>query len=111
VTPARVWSRVSPVGPWALTGVAVASFGGPLALAALIVVVAPFTLIDPKGFYSSLIKPSLAALWVSQLIVFLVYLRFARSHRQRALPAWSLTIVASACALSGLWMTFHQTAS
>jgi amino acid transporter len=92
------------IGSWGVHRIAIA-------IGALIVVVAPFTLIDPEGFYSSLIKPSLAALWVSQLIVFLVYPRFARSHRQRALPAWSLTIVASAFALYGLWMTFHQAAS
>ena len=41
-----------------------------MAIGALMVLAAPFSLIDPEGFYSTLIKPSLIALWLSQLIVF-----------------------------------------
>ena len=36
------------------------------------------SLVDPSGFYDQLIKPSLGALFVSQLIVFLVFPRFRR---------------------------------
>jgi hypothetical protein len=35
---------------------------------------APVTLINPERIYTGLIKPSLVALWLSQLIVFAVYL-------------------------------------
>jgi amino acid transporter len=77
---------------------------------ALMVLLTPLTLIDPQGFYDTLLKPSLVALWISQVIVFLVYPRFAGRHRQRALPAWMLSIVASGLAMYGLW-TALQTAS
>ena len=56
-----------------------------VAIGAVIVLAAPFTLIDPDGFYNSLVKPSLVALWLSQLIVFAVYPLFARKHGQRML--------------------------
>jgi len=82
-----------------------------IAIGVLIVLVAPFTLIDPDGFYNTLIKPSLVALWLSQLIVFLVYPLFARKHGQRALPAWTLSLVASAFAIYGLWTTLQQASS
>ncbi len=36
-----------------------------LAIGAGLVAAAPFSLIDPEGFYNALIKPSLVALWVS----------------------------------------------
>ena len=36
------------------------------------------SLVDPSGFYDNLIKPSLDALFVSQMIVFLVFPRFRR---------------------------------
>jgi hypothetical protein len=69
------------------------------------IVAAPFTLIDPEGFYSSLTKPSLVALWISQLIVFAVYPRFASRYRQRPLLAWGLATVASGLAAYGLWIS------
>jgi hypothetical protein len=94
----------SAVGPWSRRAVT-------LAIGAVMVLVAPLTLINPDGFYNALLKPSLAALWLSQLIVFAVYPRFARRHGQAALPAWTLSVVASGLALYGLWTTFHQAAS
>jgi amino acid transporter len=81
------------------------------ALGAVLVLVAPFTLIDPEGFYSTLIKPSLIALWLSQLIVFAVYPRFAVKYRQRVLSAWIFSVVACAFALYGLWTTLQTTVS
>ncbi|MBV8943169.1 MAG: APC family permease [Solirubrobacterales bacterium] len=74
-----------------------------LAIGALMVAAAPFSLIDPQGFYSALVKPSLAALWTSQLIVFLAYPRFVAKRRGRALPAWTLSAAASGLAIYGLW--------
>jgi amino acid transporter len=82
-----------------------------IAIGAALVLAAPFSLIDPEGFYSSLLKPSLAALWVSQLIVFVCYPLFARKHRWRMTPAWSLGAGASALAVYGLVLTFQETAS
>ena len=73
-----------PASAWAFTGLAVTSFGGPLAL---------------------------AALWLSQLIVFAVYPRFARRHQDRRVPAWALTVVATAFALYGLWVTIQHSAT
>lgn len=78
-------------------------------LGALVVLSAPFSLIDPEGFYSSLLKPSLVSLWVSQLIVFAVYPLFARKHRWRALPAWALGSGASALGVYGLVLALQQT--
>jgi amino acid transporter len=73
------------------------------AIGGAMVLTAPFTLIDPNGFYESLLKPSLIALWVSQLIVFAVYPRFARKYRQRLATAWALRLVAGGLAAYGLW--------
>ncbi len=81
------------------------------AIGALLVLAAPFSLIDPQGFYSMLIKPSLIALWLSQLIVFAVYPRFTKKHRMRALPAWTLSLIASGLAAYGLWTAFQSAAS
>jgi hypothetical protein len=72
---------------------------------------APITLINPERIYADLIRPSLVALWLSQLIVFAVYPRFAARHRHRMLPACSLTVIAVALSLYGLWTTIHQAAS
>jgi amino acid transporter len=80
-------------------------------IGAVMVVAAPITLINPQRIYTDLIKPSLAALWLSQLIVFAVYPRFAARQHDRRLPAWTLTVVASGFALYGLWITFHQFAT
>jgi hypothetical protein len=82
-----------------------------LAVGAVAVLVAPFTLIDPSGFYDTLLKPSLVALWLSQLIVFAVYPLFAARHRRRAWPAWALSLGATAFALYGLWTALQQASS
>jgi amino acid transporter len=82
-----------------------------VAIGAVIVLAAPFSLIDPIGFYNTLVEPSLVALWLSQLIVFAVYARFAGKHGQRPMPAWALTLIASGLAVYGLWTAVHQAAS
>jgi hypothetical protein len=82
-----------------------------LALAAVMVAAAPFTLIDPEGFYSALLSPSLVALWISQLIVFAVYPRFAARQRQRMLPACALSTAASGLAIYGLVTALQQSTS
>ncbi|MFZ1994733.1 MAG: hypothetical protein WAU75_11540 [Solirubrobacteraceae bacterium] len=82
-----------------------------IGIGAIIVGAAPFSLIDPEGFYETLIKPSLIALWLSQLIVFAVFPLFARKHGQRMLPAWALSSVASALAVYGLIITLQHASS
>jgi hypothetical protein len=58
-----------------------------------------------------LIKPSLIALWLSQLIVFAAFPLFARKHGQRMLPAWGLSGLASALAIYGLVVTLQNASS
>lgn len=69
---------------------------------------AALLLIDPDRIYDALLKPSLVALWLSQLIVFAVFPRFAARHGARPAPAWTLSAVASA--LYGLWSTLQHAA-
>jgi hypothetical protein len=78
-----------------------------IALGAALVAAAPVTLINPERIYTDLIKPSLVALWLSQLIVFAVYPRFAARQHERRLPAWALTVAASAFARYGLWVSIQ----
>jgi amino acid transporter len=80
-------------------------------IGAVLVAAAPFMSLDPAGFDDALVKPSLVALWLSQLIVFAVYPRFAGKHGQRTLPAWILSLAASAFAIYGLWVTLHHASS
>jgi hypothetical protein len=75
-----------------------------------VILAAPFTLIDPEGFYATLETPSLIALWVSQLIVFAAYPLFARKRGLRMLPACAVSLVASGFAIYGL-VTALQSAS
>lgn len=92
------------VGGWGLRPVT-------WAVAAVVMAAAPIMLIDPDGLYDALLKPSLAALWTSQLIVFAVYPRFARAHGQRLLPACAISVIASGLAVYGFVMTIQHAAS
>ena len=80
-------------------------------VAVALVATAPITLLSPRGLYYDLLKPSLIALWLSQLIVFAVYPRFASQRSARRIPAWSLSAAASAFAIYGLWATVQHTIS
>lgn len=82
-----------------------------LTLAATMVATAPLTLIDPEGFYGTLLKPSLIALWISQLIVFAAYPSFASKQRQRMPPALALSAAASGLAIYGLLTAVQQSTS
>jgi hypothetical protein len=64
------------------------------------------SLLNPDRFYSDLLKPSLGALFVSQLLVFLVFPRFRRSA-----PAIVAAAVASGLAVWGLYTLFVGGAS
>jgi hypothetical protein len=80
-------------------------------IAAVVVVAAPLMLINPESLYDALLKPSLVALWLSQLIVFAVYPRFAKAHGQRLVPAYALSCGASALAIYGLVITLQHASS
>lgn len=71
---------------------------------AVVLASAPLSLAFPD-LYNRLLKPSLLALWASQLIVFLAYPRFARRHGTSPALAWCLTLAASAFAIYGAWAT------
>ena len=98
-----------PVSAWAFAGVAVSIAGVMLveylvlsrltgavaswpmrriiiAIGAVMVLAAPFTLINPERIYNDLLTPSLIALWLSQLIVFAVYPRFATGSTTARFP-------------------------
>jgi amino acid transporter len=95
---------VHAISSWRMNRIAVA-------IGIALLIAAPLSLIDPRGFYSDLTKPSLIALWLSQLIVFAVYPLFARKRGQRALPAWTLSLVASGLAIYGLVVAVQQSTS
>jgi hypothetical protein len=82
-----------------------------IGIGAIMVGFAPIMLINPDKIYDSLITPSLAALWLSQLVVFAVYPRFAVRQNKRAVPAWTLAAAASAFAVYGLWTTIQVTST
>jgi hypothetical protein len=64
------------------------------------------SLVDPDRFYADLLKPSLGALFVSQLVVFAVFPRFRRS-----VPAVAAALLASGLAVWGLYTLVAGTAS
>ncbi len=66
-------------------------------LAGALVLAAPLSLIDPERFYTILLKPSLVALWLSQLIVVVAYPRFAA--RRGRLRAGDVLLTAGAATL------------
>jgi hypothetical protein len=67
----------------------------------------PVVLIDPDDIYDALITPSLVALWLSQLVVFAVYPRYAVGRGRRAAPAWLLAAACVALAAYGVWTAIH----
>jgi hypothetical protein len=100
----------------AVTGFSIATMTRVLAV--VLAVAGPVSLVDPEGFYDALLKPSLVALWLSLLIVFLVYPRFAARYARRQdgrgarmLRALALAAGASAFAIYGIYVTFQQAAT
>ena len=82
-----------------------------IVIGVMMMIGAAISLTDPDGFYDALLRPSLVALWLSQLIVFLVYPRFARSQGRSLPAAYTLAVIASALAGYGLYTTIVQPAS
>ena len=81
-----------------------------LGIGVIMIALSPVLLVNPDEIYDHLLTPSLFALWLSELVTFAVYPRFAARHGGRPLRAW--TLAAGACALAGygLWVTI-QTSS
>jgi hypothetical protein len=71
----------------------------------------PVILINPDEIYDDLITPSLVALWLSQLVVFAVYPRYAASRGRRVAPAWALAAACVAFAGYGVWTAITTTAT
>lgn len=80
-------------------------------LGAVMVASAPLTLLNPVRIYDDLVRPSIVALLLSQLIVFAVYPRFAARHGHGKAGVWALTVVASAFTIYGLWTTVGTVSS
>jgi hypothetical protein len=78
-------------------------------VAVLLVAGSVVTLLQPERIYEDLLKPSLVALWLSQLVVFVCYPLFVARRRQHTTGqlavATGLGAVASALMLFGLWST------
>ncbi len=74
-------------------------------LAAVLVVGSTVSLLNPQRVYNDLLKPSLVALWLAQLLVFAVYPRFAAKRRGRRLADLALAGGGCALMLFGLWST------
>jgi amino acid transporter len=75
-------------------------------VAGFFVAASAVALINPDAFYNDLLKPSLFALWISQLLVFLVYPRFARLAGRGRGAAVALAVGASPFAGYGLYSSF-----
>jgi amino acid transporter len=80
-------------------------------LAVALVLAGPVSLINPDKFYDSLIKPSLFALWLSQLMVFAVYPRYAVRKGSNPVVSYGLGAIGVAFALYGLWAVWHHDVS
>jgi hypothetical protein len=80
-----------------------------IGIGVVMIAAGPVLLINPDRIYDALLTPSLAALWLSQLIPFAAYPRFAARHGRRLLPALVLAAGATALALYGLWTTIQTT--
>jgi amino acid transporter len=74
-------------------------------LAVVLVAGSAASLVNPMQSYALLLKPSLVALWLAQLIVVAVYPWFVARRRRIRLPDLALASGASALMLFGLWST------
>jgi hypothetical protein len=67
------------------------------------------SLFDPSGFYSALLRPSLVALFVAQLVVFAVYPRFRRIHERLRPVDLAAAAVAAALVIYGIYTAVANT--
>ncbi len=82
-----------------------------LILAGLFIIADFISIANPKAFYNDLIIPSIIALYISQLIVFVVYPLYAKKGSKISIPTISIAAVASILALAGLYIVITGLAS
>ena len=63
------------------------------------------SLINPQRFYDDLLRVSLVALFLSQLVVFAVYPRFRRIHERLRPQDLAVAVIASALMIYGIYTT------
>ena len=68
----------------------------------------PLSLIDPDRFYDDLLKPSLIALWLSQIIVVAVFPLFLRARNALRPQGIVLALGATALMVFGLYSTIRN---
>jgi len=73
-----------------------------------LVIGGPLSLIDPGRFYDDLLKPSLIALWLSQIIVVAVFPLFLRARNALRPQGIVLALGAAALMVFGLYSTIHN---
>jgi hypothetical protein len=89
------------VTPWSLRRIL-------LGIGVVMVVFAPVILIAPDTIYNDLETPSVVALWVSQVIVFAAYPRFAARHGRSVPVAWVLAAGGVVMAGYGIWSAIQS---
>ena len=72
-------------------------------IAALFLIASLISLANPRAAYSTLLKPSLIALWISQLLVVAVYPWFVARHRKLAVGDLALAGAASLLMVFGVY--------
>lgn len=82
---------------WSIRGVT-------YAVAALLAVSGPISLINPNKFYQTLIRPSLIALWASQILAVAVFPMFVRKYRPVRPIHWIMAAAAVAILGYGLYL-------
>lgn len=81
------------------------------ALAVALVATAPLTLLAPQRIYADLVKPSLVALWLSQLLVFAAYPRFAATVGNSRTIGVALAAAGVAFTVFGIYATTQSAGS
>jgi amino acid transporter len=80
-------------------------------LAVPLVVAGPISLINPDRFYADLLKPSLVALWLAQLVVVAVFPLYIRRRGGLRIHHVAMGAVGSAVMVFGLWSTLSSTSA
>jgi hypothetical protein len=81
----------------------------------LAVIAVPFiaadaiSLLDPDGFYNALLRPSLVALFVAQLVVFVVYPRFRHVHERLRPLDLAAAAIAAVLMIYGIYTAIAST--
>ena len=73
-----------------------------------LLIAGPLSLIDPDRFYRDLLKPSLIALWVSQIMVVAVFPLFMRRRGGIRVGHVVLAVGGTALMVFGLYSTIHN---